>query len=145
MYSARIASIGLFLALSCAPFVAACGGGHAAASKGTQTATALPPANPQAVTKMVQGVVASRDPNGRDRAIALLREAISIDENLWEARYDLGVVLASAGDLAGAEKELRAAAKLAPDAADVVVALAEVQRRRGESRDAADTLGDFVE
>ena len=145
MHSTHIISIGLFLAISCAPFVSACGGGHAAVSKSTQTATALPPANPQAVTKMVQGVVASRDPNGRERAIALLREAISIDENLWEARYDLGVVLASAGDLAGAEKELRAAAKLAPDAADVVVALAEVQRRRGESRDAADTLGDFVE
>ncbi|MGH7280284.1 MAG: tetratricopeptide repeat protein [Polyangiaceae bacterium] len=135
----------MFLALSCAALTPACGGGHATASKGPQAAAALPPANPQAVTKMVQGVVASRDPNGRDRAIALLREAISIDDNLWEARYDLGVVLASAGDLAGAEKELRAAAKLAPDAADVVVALAEVQRRRGEPRDAADTLGDFIE
>jgi tetratricopeptide (TPR) repeat protein len=97
------------------------------------------------VTKMVQGVVAARDPNGRERAIALLREAISIDENLWEARYDLGIVLASTGDLGGAEKELRAAGKIAPDAADVVIALAEVQRRRGEPKDAADTLGDYIE
>lgn len=145
MYFAYTSRLSLFLTISCAPLMAACGGGHATAAKSAPTTTALPPANPQAVTKMVQGVVASRDPNGRERAIALLREAISIDDNLWEARYDLGVVLASTGDLAGAEKELRAAAKLAPDAADVVVALAEVQRRRGESRDAADTLGDFVE
>lgn len=145
MYFARIRLAGGAAALACALSLAACGGGHATAAGGKATATALPPANPQAVTKMVQGVVASREPNGRERAITLLREAISIDENLWEARYDLGIVLASSGDLAGAEKELRAAAKLAPDAADVVVALAEVQRRRGEPRDAADTLGDFVE
>ncbi len=126
--------------------VVGCGGGSGSShAHVAETAKALPPANPQAVTKMVQGVVAARDPNGRERAIALFREAISIDENLWEARYDLGIVLASAGDLGGAEKELRVAGKIAPDAADVVIALAEVQRRRGESKDAADTLGDYLE
>lgn len=146
MYSAYKRGSSLFSAGFLALTLAACGGGSGAGhAKAAETQKALPPANPQAVTKMVQGVVAARDPNGRERAIALLREAISIDENLWEARYDLGIVLASAGDLGGAEKELRAAEKVAPDAADVVIALAEVQRRRGESKDAADTLGDFLE
>ena len=107
-------------------------------------AVALPPANPAAVAKMVQGVQAAKDPNGRVRAISLLREAIAIDPNLWEARYDLGVVLAQAGDLAGAEEQLAAASKLAPDAEEVAVALAEVRRRRGEHKIAADALGDFV-
>jgi len=64
---------------------------------------------------------------------------------LWEAHYDLGVVLTNAGDLAGAEDELKTAAKLAPDAEDVVVALGELRRRRGEHKDAADGLGDFVQ
>jgi len=54
-------------------------------------------------------------------------------------------VLASAGDLAGAEEQLAAAAKLAPDSEEVATALAEVRRRRGEHRAAADGLGDFVQ
>ncbi len=120
-----------------------CGGG------GPKTDTAhntnvLPPANPVAVGKMVQGVGAAKD-GQRDRAVTLLREAIGIDPTLWEARYNLGVVLAGAGDLAGAEEQLRAAQKLAPEIQDVVVALAEVARRRGEHRSAADLLGDYVQ
>src|ERR1700728_1962106 len=106
--------------------------------------TALPPANPQAVAKMVQGAQAAKD-GARDRAIALLREAIGLDRTLWEAHYDLGVVLAGAGDLAGAEDELRAASKLAPDAEEVAIALGELRRRRGENKEAADALGDFLQ
>jgi tetratricopeptide (TPR) repeat protein len=105
----------------------------------------LPPANPVAVAKMVQGVVAAKDPSGVERGIQLLREAVATDPYLWEARYDLGVVLASAGDLAGAEESLTKAAKAAPEAEDVALALAEVRQRRGEHRPAADGLGDFVE
>lgn len=123
----------------------ACGGGHPQATGPAKTSNALPPANPAAVAKMVQGVQAAKDPSSRTRAIALLKEAITIDPNLWEARYDLGVVLAGAGDLAGAEEQLAAAAKLAPDAEEVAVALAEVRRRRGEQKLAADGLGDFVQ
>lgn len=131
--------------LACALACAACGGKGPQATGPAKTTTALPPANPAAVAKMVQGVQAAKDPTTRTRAIALLREAITIDPNLWEARYDLGVVLASAGDLAGAEEQLAAAAKLAPDAEEVAVALAEVRRRRGENKAAADGLGDFVQ
>jgi Flp pilus assembly protein TadD len=92
---------------------------------------------------MVQGVQAAKD-GQRERAIPLLREAIQLDPNLWEARYDLGVVLANAGDLAGAEEQLAASAKLAPDSQDIAVALAEVRRRREERKLAADGLADFV-
>jgi len=128
-----------------APLVlAAAGCGGSAKPLAKPTKTELPPANPQAVTRMVQGVNAAKDPGGRERGIALLKEAISMDGNLWEARYDLGVVLAASGDLAGAEEQLRLANKTAPDAPDVVLALAEVQRRRGEEKAAAETLGDYV-
>ena len=108
------------------------------------TTVALPPANPIAVGKMVQGVQAAKD-GQRERAVALLREAIALDSNLWEARYDLGVVLASAGDLAGAEEQLATAAKLAPDSQDVAVG---ARPRCGgvaaSTRLAADGLADFV-
>jgi Flp pilus assembly protein TadD len=119
-----------------------CGGSKPVASKAA-AAVVLPPANPIAVSRMVQGVQAAKD-GQRDRAVSLLREAIQVDPNLWEARYDLGVVLAGAGDLAGAEDALAATAKLAPDQQDVAVALAEVRRRREETKRAADGLADFV-
>ncbi len=123
--------------------LAACGGGKAAAPKGAAT-LALPPANPQAVGKMVQGVQAAKD-GQRDRAASLLKEAVALDANLWEARYDLGAILGNEGDLAGSEGELALAAKLAPDSQDVAVALAEVRRRRGEQKEAADGLSDYVQ
>ena len=105
----------------------------------------IPPANPVAVAKMVQGVVAAKDPNGAEQAIQLLREAVALDGYLWEARYDLGVVLARAGDLAGAETALATAAKASEGAEEVALALAEVRQRRGEHKAAAEGLGDFVE
>jgi Flp pilus assembly protein TadD len=124
--------------------VAACGGGKVVSGPRAATTVALPPANPVAVGKMVQGAQAAKD-GQRDRAVSLLREATAIDPNLWEARYDLGVVLASAGDLAGAEEQLAAAAKLAPDNQEIAVALAEVRRRRDEHKLAAEGLADFVQ
>ena len=60
----------LVSALMFAIALAACGGGPAK----TETAVnphALPPANPMAVSKMVQGVGAAKD-GQRDRAVAVL-------------------------------------------------------------------------
>jgi tetratricopeptide (TPR) repeat protein len=133
-----------FVALSLLAF--ACGGGNSETKTGPvmRQENILPPANPQAVSKMVQGVQAAKEPSGRMRAVALLKEATSMDPMLWEARYDLGIVLASLGDLAGAENELKAASKIGKDAPEVAVALGEVRRRRGEHKDAADGLEEFV-
>jgi tetratricopeptide (TPR) repeat protein len=114
---------------------------HAAAP--VAKVVALPKANPVAVGKMVQGVRAAKD-GQRDSAVSFLREAIGLDGNLWEARYDLGVLLANGGDLAGAEQELALAATISPDAQDVAMALAEVRRRRGEQKLAAEGLSAFV-
>jgi Flp pilus assembly protein TadD len=133
-----------FLAVLAPLAFVACGGGTTVAKGPAAATTVLPPANPQAVGKMVQGVQAAKE-GSRDRAVALLREAIVLDRQLWEAHYDLGVVLAGAGDLAGAEDELRAASKLAPDAEEVAIALGELRRRRGEYKEAADALGDFLQ
>jgi tetratricopeptide (TPR) repeat protein len=140
----RLAVGFVVLSLAAPASFVACGGKATAIKAPVAATTALAPANPQAVGRMVQGVQAAKD-GARDRAIALLREAISLDRALWEAHYDLGVVLVGAGDLAGAEDELRAASKLAPDAEEVAIALGELRRRRGENKEAADALGDFLQ
>jgi tetratricopeptide (TPR) repeat protein len=136
-----VRALGVLLA---ALSLTACGGGKKEAVTGPVQTNVLPPANPQAVAKMAQGVQASKDPALRPRAVGLLREAVQMDPMLWEAKYDLGVVLAGSGDLAGAEDQLKAAAKIAKDAPEVAIALGEVRRRRGEHKDAADGLEDFV-
>jgi Flp pilus assembly protein TadD len=124
--------------------LAACGGGGGTAgTPRAAPAAQLPQASPVAVGKMVQGVQAAKE-GQRERAASALREAILMDPSLWEARYDLGVVLTNSGDLAEAEPQLVLAAKLAPDSQEVAIALSEVRRRRGEHRLAADGLTDFV-
>ncbi len=122
-----------------------CGGAQAAGGGASSPArqAAQAPSNPVAVERMVKGVQAAKD-GQREAAVSALRDAVQIDPSLWEARYDLGVVLAGAGDLAGAEEQLALAARGAPDAQDVAVALAEVRRRRGEPKLAAEALADFV-
>ncbi|MEP7048854.1 MAG: tetratricopeptide repeat protein [Pseudomonadota bacterium] len=104
----------------------------------------LAAANPGAVAKLVQGVQSAKDPNGKDRAIGLLKDALTADPGLWEAHYNLGVLLADKGDLSGAERELTQAGKLAPNAEDVVVALSEVRRRNDDANGAIEALQTFV-
>ena len=122
-------------------------GSSACGSRGKPPATAamLPAANPQASAKMMSGIEYAKTPEGRERATALMREAVAIDPALWEAHYNLGVLLAEAGDLAGAEPSLVRAARLVPDAEEVATALGQVRRRRGEHKLAADDLRTFVE
>ena len=114
------------------------------ASRRAERAPELPPSDPQAISKMAQGVEAAKTTNGRARAIALLQEAVKVDGKLWEARYDLGVLHAEAGQLSAAERELSAALSLAPNAEDVAVALAEVRRRQGDAAGAVLALDPFV-
>jgi tetratricopeptide (TPR) repeat protein len=116
---------------------------HEGAVQRVSSAAPVAPGSRVAAARMVQGVHAAKD-GQRDRATGLLREAVALDPGLWEARYDLGVVLTGAGDLAEAEGELAQAATLSADSQDVALALAEVRRRRGEHRLAADGLAEFV-
>ncbi|HMR75289.1 MAG TPA: hypothetical protein PKD61_09255, partial [Polyangiaceae bacterium] len=73
----------LFVSLLALALAAGCGGGSS-----SSRAPTLPPANPKALSKMAQGVAAAKETGGRSRAIKLLREAVKMDPNLWEARYD---------------------------------------------------------
>ncbi len=92
---------------------------------------------------MLQGVSAANSGDTK-QAIKRLEEAVKRDPKLWEARFDLGVLLAQTGELERAEDELEKALDSAPNAEDVVVALAEVKRRRRDAQGAADVLTTFV-
>ena len=120
-------------------FLAACG-----KSQQKVEAPTLAPANPVALGKMVQGVQAAKDSSGKERAISLLEEAVKADAGLWEAHYNLGILLADKGDLGTAERHLTTAQGLAPNAEDVALALSEVRRRRGDAQGAVDALAPFV-
>ncbi len=104
----------------------------------------LPTANPAAVSKLSQGVEAATTPDGKRRAIGLFEDAVRVDGKLWEARYNLGLLYADAGNLAAAERELSEAQRLSPDAEDVAIALSEVRRRRSDPASAIDALEAFV-
>jgi cytochrome c-type biogenesis protein CcmH/NrfG len=112
------------LALGCTLVLSACGG-----STKKVDAPTLPPANPEAVGEMVKGVQAARETDGTKQAIQHFEQALKTDAKLWEAHYNLGIVLAGAGDLARAEASLSTAAKLAPNAEDVLGGSAPPGRR----------------
>lgn len=104
----------------------------------------LAPADPQAVNKMAQGVESAKTKEGVPQAIGLLQQAVKADSKLWEAHYDLGILLADTGELDTAEEHLEKAAALAPNAEDVLVALSEARRRLGDANGAVDALSSFV-
>src|SRR6185436_9076933 len=119
--------------------VCACGG-----SAVTQTAPQVPAARKAAVGKMMRAVETAARAQGQPQAIDLLQQAVAEDPGLWEARYDLGVLLARDGQLGPARRELERARELAPNAEDVVAALGEVLRRSDQLGAAADVLTRFV-
>lgn len=116
-----------------------CGGGAPQAE-----VPRVPVARQAAVGKMVKAVARAARPDARKEAVALLEEAVEEDPELWEARYDLGILLAQTGALDAAREQLERAHALAPNAEDVVAALGEVLRRKGEHAAAAVVLTTFV-
>jgi tetratricopeptide (TPR) repeat protein len=109
-----------------------------------QQAPQVPEARKTAVSKMMRAVEQAARGSSQDQAIALLQAAVQEDEQLWEARYDLGVLLAQKGELAAARDQLQRAHELAPNAEDVVSALGEVLRRSEDRGGAVRVLTAFV-
>jgi tetratricopeptide (TPR) repeat protein len=116
-----------------------CGG-----SAVVQQAPQVAPARKEAIGKMMRAVDTAARAKGQPEAIDLLKQAVAEDPGLWEARYDLGVLLAREGQLGPARLELERARDLAPNAEDVVAALGEVLRRSEELGSAVDVLSHFV-
>lgn len=131
--------------------LSACGGGKL---KVTNTAVAKKPDRtdvaPPAIKAMVEGSAFAKvylkegDATGAmAKSIAKLEQALVLDDRLWEAHYNLGLVYAKAGELTKAEDHLARAALASPDAESVAVALCEVRRRRGETKPGAEGLEAF--
>jgi tetratricopeptide (TPR) repeat protein len=123
--------------------VTACGG-KAVPPARAATTHELPPANPVAAAKLAQATALYKGGGTAVRALELLREAAKLDENLWEARLNIGIVLAETSDLVGAEASLVEGSRIAPDEEDLAAALANVRRRRGAAKGAADGLSKFI-
>ena len=121
----------------------ACGGKSAAPAR-QATEHGLPPANPIAAAKLAQAAALYTGAGTAVRTLELLREAAKLDENLWEARLNIGIVLAESSDLVGAESALVEGLRIAPDEEDLAAALANVRRRRGAAKVAADGLAKFI-
>src|SRR5262245_24591118 len=109
------------LALGGSLMLAACSGSQAPAQ-----APSIPAARKDAVSKLLRAVQQPSTPEGTRIAIQELREAVAIDGQLWEARYNLGVLLAQKAEYIEAETQLQKAYELAPNAEDVALALGEV-------------------
>ena len=121
--------------------LAACGG-----SRPETQIRALPPADPRAVDKYVRAskLMGREGTSDSVRASALLREALAIDPNLWEAHYNLGVLYRQQGALDRAAESLHKALEIQPAASEPRLALAEVEHERGKLDAAAELLGQHL-
>jgi tetratricopeptide (TPR) repeat protein len=121
-------------------FVVACGGAQ------TQT-NELPPANPEAVREYnaATRLLSRRGARAASRARTRLERAVELDPNLWEARYDLGVVQRRAGELEQARASFEAAIAVQPSAPEPRLAAAEVAYELGDRSAAARQLRALVE
>lgn len=122
--------------------LAACGGGTAEV-KPVQTAK---PADPQAARMYLDALklMAAKDDASHDRAVAGFEQALTLDPQLWEAHYNLGVLYRRRGELRKALPHFKAAHAAAPAAGEALIALAETEHALGERDEAADLLSQYI-
>ncbi len=129
----RVAALALTLALT--------------ACAGRNDGSTLAPADPDALQAFAQGArfVQRGTPAGDRRARPHFERALELDEDLWEAHYNLGVIERRAGRLAEARAQFEAAARVVPDEHAVGMALAEVRFLLGDTSGAAAALEAVIE
>jgi tetratricopeptide (TPR) repeat protein len=93
--------------------------------------SAANPSNGEAQLLLAKALLAA-DPHS-DRALDLLRKSVSLDPNLWEAHFQLGVLLENKHDYQAAATELAASSQLDPKQPMPHYHLARVYDRLGES------------
>jgi len=134
----RALAAGVAFACLCLAF--GCGGATAEGSGRVE----LPPADPEAVRHYTSGNRALSRGN-LQRARNQYRRALAVDENLWEARYNLGVLERRAGRLEEAKTELDAALAIQPLARETLLAAAEVEYALENAGTAIDRLQTLLE
>jgi len=135
---ALAACIALALA---APAVVGCGG---SAPEVESAPVELPPADPRAVRQFVRGIrLMSRGNDGAARRRFL--RAVQIDEYLWEAHYNLGVLARRHGEMRLAIDRFDRARSIQPGASEPLLALAEARYAMGQKEQAGELLSAYVE
>ncbi len=134
--------LALLLASTLASAAVACGGATAESPETVE----LPPADPAAVREYMAGVrlLGKQGARYQRRALARFRKAIEIDPNLWEAHYNLGVVLRRRGRMEEASAAFQQALAINPAASEPLLASAEVAYAEGDLDAAADRLRSLV-
>jgi tetratricopeptide (TPR) repeat protein len=125
--------------------VAACGGAEVA-RRAEPTVKAADPRAAQMYMDAVQALGRAKpgDKAAEDAAIASFEQAITIDPTLWEAHYNLGVLLRRRGELRKALPHLQRAHELDRGAGEPLIALAEVQHALGDRDEAAELLTEYM-
>lgn len=93
--------------------------------------------NPQAPLVLAKALAAFAPERMAIEGEALLRRAVELGPKLWEAHYELGCVLETAGKLEAAIVELEAAAGLSPKEAPIHYRLARLYGRVNQPQKAA--------
>jgi tetratricopeptide (TPR) repeat protein len=133
--------------LACACAIAlGCGGGGTRTS-GPTAGREQGPVDAAALRSFQAGVhsMGGETRAARARAREHFEEAIRLDPQLWEAHYNLGVLLRRAGELRDAAAAFEAARAIQPANGDVLVGLAETRLALGERDPAAQLLQAYVE
>jgi tetratricopeptide (TPR) repeat protein len=104
-------------------------------------------ADPQATRVYRDAVKAMQSGKHEDheRALRDFERALSLDPELWEAHYNVGVLLRLRGELKKALPHLSAAHKQAPAVGEPLLALAELRHALGEREEAADLLSEYLQ
>lgn len=129
----------LACALACALFVPACGPAGKRTTAGTHvTKRELPPVKPEALREFDAGMRAVRlgGPEATSKARDRLERAVDLDDKLWEAWFNLGVIRAREGDDRGAVDAYDHSVKLNPSHSDSRLGRAEAYRRLGDTNKA---------
>jgi len=123
--------------------LAACGG-EVAERRAAPTVKA---ADPRAANLYLDAVrtLSANDPKREERAEQGFEQALTVDPDLWEAHYNLGVLLRRRGELRKALPHLERAHELAAAADEPLIALAEVQHALGDRDEAAELLTQYME
>ena len=80
----------------------------------------------------------------KEQAEARLRESIAINDNYRDPQYNLALILAERGDLAGAERHFRRAAEIDPEDVEARVRHADILTRLERPEEAVALLGEVV-
>ncbi len=85
------------------------------------------------------------DAGHEERALRAFERAVALDPTHVKARTNVGALLLARGDVAGAERELRAALALAPDSVETLRDLGHLLTRTGDDAGARDAFARAAE